>query len=43
MPNQNHNSQHHPFKKFLLGTPDDDLLNGTDQNDFLFGFRGGDH
>ena len=28
MPNQNHNSQHHPFKKFLLGTPDDDLLNG---------------
>lgn len=33
---------HHLFKKFVLGTPGDDVLNGTDHNDTIIGFRGDD-
>ena len=33
----------HPFKKkFVFGTSEDDVLNGTNHNDTIFGFRGDD-
>jgi hypothetical protein len=38
----NHHGSHHSKKKYLFGTPDDDVLNGTNGNDILFGFRGDD-
>jgi hypothetical protein len=44
MSNQHHNSHHHHhfFKKFVFGSPDDDVLWGTNHNDTIFGFRGDD-
>ena len=36
-------SNHHKlFKKFVFGTPDEDVLNGTNRHDILFGFGGDD-
>ena len=44
MSNSHHNSHHHhyPHKKFVFGTSEDDVLNGTGHNDVIFGFRGDD-
>ena len=44
MSNGHHNSHHsHPFKKkFVFGTPDEDVLNGTNGHDIIFGFGGDD-
>ena len=38
-------SSHHfdPFDRFVFGTPDDELLNGTNARNFIFGFDGDDH
>ena len=36
-------SNHHKlFKKFVFGTPDEDVLNGTNGHDIVFGFGGDD-
>jgi hypothetical protein len=37
-----HHNHHTGKKKFEFGTPDDDTLNDTNHNDFLFGFGGND-
>ena len=47
MSNGHHNSHHshhsHPFKKkFVFGTPDDDVLFGTNRNDVIVTFGGDD-
>jgi RTX calcium-binding nonapeptide repeat (4 copies) len=44
MSNKTHHS-HHDFKnsKFKIGTRDDDLMNGTNANEFFFGRYGDDH
>jgi hypothetical protein len=36
------NHHHKLFKKFVFGTPDEDVLNGTNRHDILFGFGGDD-
>ena len=36
------NHHHRPFKKFVFGTPDEDVLNGTNGHDIVFGFGGDD-
>jgi hypothetical protein len=45
MSNSHHNNSHnhHHFKKkFVFGTPEDDVLNGTNRDDIMFGFKGDD-
>jgi hypothetical protein len=36
------NHHHKLFKKFVFGTPDEDVLNGTNGHDIVFGFGGDD-